>query len=93
LLLRILHAWGAKPLVITLPFDGLFYDFQGVSAKARAEYYTRLHVLGARYGAAVAAFDDHEYDRLFFTDVSHPSMKGWVYYDQALDAFYHDTLQ
>jgi D-alanine transfer protein len=92
LLLKALHEWGAQPLVISLPLDGLYYDYRGVSASARATYYAKLRAVGTRYGVPVVAFQDHEYDKFFFLDVAHPSMKGWLYYDQAMDAFFHGTL-
>ncbi len=92
LLLGVLHELGAQPLIITLPFNGLFFDYQGVSAAARGEYYRGLRNIGTKYGVPVVTFEDHEYDRVFFTDVSHPGMKGWLYYDQVLDQFYHGIL-
>ena len=93
LLLTELRGLGAKPLIVTTPWDGFFYDYRGVSAAARAQYYKMLAQVGQAYGVPVVSFGDHEYDKLFFLDVGHPSMKGWVYYDQALDAFYHGNLR
>lgn len=93
LLLRELRELGAEPLIVTAPWDGFYYDYRGVSAAARAQYYQRLEQIGHAYGVAVVSFSDHEYDKMFFLDVGHPSMKGWVNYDQALDAFYHGSLR
>jgi D-alanyl-lipoteichoic acid biosynthesis protein DltD len=93
LLLMELRELGAEPLIVTTPWDGFFYDYRGVSAAARAQYYEMLSQVGHAYGVSVVSFGDHEYDKLFFLDVGHPSMKGWVYYDQALDAFYHGNLR
>jgi len=93
LLLTALRELGAQPLIVISPFDGFFYDYRGVSAAARAQYYQRIDLVGQAYGAPVVTFEDHEYDKFFFLDVGHPSMKGWVYYDRALDAFYHGTIR
>jgi poly-D-alanine transfer protein DltD len=46
------------------------------------------------YGVPVLNFADHDRDSHFVQDASaHPSEMGWVYYDQALDAFFHDQLR
>jgi D-alanine transfer protein len=93
LLLRGLSELGAETLVLSQPLPGTYYDYIGVSAAARAEYYARLREVGATYGVAVVDFADHDSDVYFVTDPnSHLSRKGWTYYDRALDAFYHGTL-
>jgi D-alanine transfer protein len=91
LLLRALRELGAQPLILSLPAHGTYYEYRGVSAEARVSgYYTRLEALGRRYNVQVEDFADHDRDRGFHRDRwSHPSAKGWVYIDQALDAFYH----
>ncbi len=91
LLLRLLKERGARPLVLTPPLSAPFWDFAGVSPAARQVYYQRLRVLSVRYEVPILAFPEHEGDRYFVEDRgSHPSAKGWVYYDQVIDAFYHD---
>jgi poly-D-alanine transfer protein DltD len=38
-------------------------------------------------------FAEHDTDKYFLIDPwSHLSRKGWIYFDRALDAFYHDAL-
>jgi len=93
LLLRALRELHAQPLIVSLPIPGLFYDYMGVSAAARATYYRELESVGKRHGVPVVDFADHDQDTLFVVDRwSHPSGLGWVYYDQALDDFYHGRL-
>jgi D-alanine transfer protein len=93
LLLRGLSELGAQPLVISQPIPGIYYDYVGVSQQARMQYYSRLRALCAQYGVPVVDFKDHDDDQHFVTDPnSHLSRLGWVYYDQALDAFFHDTM-
>ncbi len=90
LLLRTLREVGADPLIIVAPVNGAYFDYLGVSPEARAALYQRLHAAAAPYGISVVTFEDHDEDRTFSIDpASHLSPKGWVYYDQALDAFYH----
>jgi DltD protein len=56
-------------------------------------YYQKLREVGARYHAAVVDFADHDADRSFCFDYKgHLSPSGWVYYAQALDRFFHETL-
>jgi D-alanine transfer protein len=93
LLLSGLAEMGAEPLVISQPIPGKYYDYIGISAAARSEYYSRLREVAATYGVPVVDFADHDNDIYFVTDPnSHLSRKGWTYYDQALDAFYHGSL-
>jgi D-alanine transfer protein len=93
LLLRGLSELGAQPLVISQPIPGIYYDYTGISQQARMQYYTRLRALCAQYGDPVVDFANHDEDQYFVTDPnSHLSRLGWAYYDQALDAFFHDTM-
>jgi D-alanine transfer protein len=93
LLCQTLNELGARALILSMPFDGKFLDYSGVSADARRQVYARLRDLTGRYGIRTVVLDDHETDPYFFYDEwSHLSPKGWVFYDQALDAFYHDAL-
>jgi D-alanine transfer protein len=94
ILLRGLSELGAETLLVSPPIPGRYYDTIGVSAAARSEYYARLRDLAATYDVAVVDFEDHDNDIYFVTDPnSHLSRKGWAYYDRALDAFYHGTLE
>jgi poly-D-alanine transfer protein DltD len=93
LLLRGLSEMGAEPLILSQPMAGTYYEYIGISAAARSEYYARLRAVAATYGVPVVDFADHDGDVYFVTDPnSHLSRKGWTYYDRALDAFYHGTL-
>jgi D-alanine transfer protein len=90
LLLRSLAAVHAQPLILSMPIAGDFYDHAGVSRLAREEYYARLRLLVHRYHFAVVEFEDHDEDQGFLIrHQSHITAKGWVYYDRALDNFFH----
>jgi poly-D-alanine transfer protein DltD len=91
LLLRGLRDLGAEPLILSAPMKGPYYDYWGVSAQARRAYYRKLRDLAQTYGAQMPDFSDHDLDRYFVVDYrSHLSPKGWAYYDQALDRFFHE---
>lgn len=91
LLLRTLQELHLKPLLLTMPYNGRFLEsFEGVARPALDVYPRRLHALAAKYGAEVEAFEDHVEDESFLVDPhDHLSKKGWMYYNQALDRFYH----
>ncbi len=90
LLLQALNAWQARPLLLVPPLPGAYYTYLGVSPESRARFYQRLADLGQRYGVEIDSFADHDQDRYFVEDRSgHPSPKGWIYLDEALDRFFH----
>jgi len=91
LLLHGLSDMGAKPLVISAPIPGAYYDFCGVPLSARLEYYRRIRALAAKYQMAEIDFADHDQDLYFAVDTeTHLSPKGWIYYAAAFDAFWRN---
>ena len=93
LLLRCLTVLRARPVILSMPLGGDFYDHAGVSRSARDDYYAKLRALTQRYHFPVAEFQDHDEDPFFLIrHQSHLTAKGWVYYDQVLDDFYHGRL-
>ena len=90
LLLRSLATVHARPLILSMPIAGDFYDYAGVSRLAREDYYAKLRALVHRYHFAVVEFEDHDEDPGFLIrHQSHLTAKGWVYYNRALDDFFH----
>src|SRR6266481_823953 len=90
LLLRALAAVHARPLILSMPIAGEFYDHAGVSRSARDDYYGKLRALVQRYHFTVVEFEDHDEDSAFLIrHQSHLTAKGWVYYNRALDNFFH----
>jgi len=93
LLLRCLATVHARPLVLSMPLGGDFYDHAGISRSARDEFYTKLRALVEQYHFPVLEFQEHDEDPAFLIKhQSHLTAKGWAYYDRALDDFYHDRL-
>lgn len=92
ILLRTLKELGAQPLVMSRPFNGAFWDTQGITAQDRSVYYDKLANLVQSFQFPLVEFRNHDEDRYFNIDsASHTSPKGWIYVDQALDAFYNGT--
>jgi D-alanine transfer protein len=93
LLLRALNELGARPLLLSMPIHGGWYDQCGVTYTARRAYYEKLRQTSARYHTPVVDFADHDADRSFCTDpMGHLSPGGLLYYNQVLDGFYHDAI-
>ena len=90
LLLRTLAKVHASPLLCTMPIAGDLYDQKGVSRSAREDYYVKLRALVQRYHFHLVEFKGHDEDPAFlYRHQSHLTAKGWIYYDRALDDFFH----
>jgi len=93
LLLRCLATVHARPLILSMPLGGDFYDHAGVSRSARNEFYRKLPALVEQYQFPVVEFEEHDEDAAFLIrHQSHLTAKGWAYYDRALDDFFHGRL-
>ena len=93
LLLRALAEVHARPLLLSMPMDGRFYDRQGYSRLARENYYEKMRALAQRYDFELIEFEDHDEDPTFL-DVQHTHLtqEGWLFYDRALDDFFHGRV-
>ncbi len=94
ILMEVLQAYGAKPLILTTPMNVRVWEALGVSEQAQNTYYTKLQDVIAPYGAQVMDFRQYGTYIYFSIDHgSHASRAGWVYIDQALNDFYHGQLR
>ncbi len=91
LLVEVLNELGVDALFISQPFNGLYRNLGGTTRRSRQVYYDKLAGTLAQGAVPLQDFNDHEEDRFFFNDANHPSAKAWIFYDQAIDAFYHRT--
>ena len=90
LLLRVLARVHARPLILSMPIGGNFYDHAGISRSAREDYYVKLQALVQRYHFPLVEFKGHDEDPAFLIrHESHLTAKGWIYYDRSLDDFFH----
>ena len=91
LLLRVFRELGAQPLLLSMPVEDIRLEVYGVSPAARTAYLRRLDETAARYDVALLDFREHEKDPAFLVDfLDHLSPQGWLYYNKALDDFYHE---
>jgi D-alanine transfer protein len=90
LLFRAVTELGAQPLILSMPIDNTRHDMRGVSRSARQVYYERMSQLAQRYHFPLIQFEDHDADPGFLiAHREHPTPQGWMYYDRALDDFFH----
>ncbi|MGE5214063.1 MAG: D-alanyl-lipoteichoic acid biosynthesis protein DltD [Nitrospirota bacterium] len=93
LLLRTLASVHARPLVLSMPIPGDLYDQRGVSRSAREDYYVKLRTLVQSYHFPLVEFKGHDEDPAFlYLQKSHLTAKGWIFYNRALDDFFHGRL-
>lgn len=94
LLLRLLRERGAHPLIFSMPLNAEFFDKRGITRTVRAVLYEKIEAAIAPYDVPFFGFFDHDGDRYFLKDTGgHPSRRGWVYYSEIMDRFYHDRLR
>jgi D-alanine transfer protein len=93
LLLRALAKVHARPLLLSMPMDGRFYDQQGYSRLVRENYYAKIRMLAQRYNFSLVEFEDHDEDPAFLdSQHTHLTQEGWVFYNRALDDFFHGRV-
>jgi D-alanine transfer protein len=93
LLLRTLTRVRARALILSMPIGGNFYDHAGISRSAREDYYTKLRALVQQYHFPLVEFEAHDEDPAFLIrHESHLTAKGWMYYNRALDDFFHGRI-
>ena len=90
LLFRTLAELKVEPLILSMPIDA--YAARGVSRSTRELYYDRMRELSARYHFPVIEFEQHDADpRFLIAHREHPTPRGWMVYDRALDDFFRKT--
>jgi D-alanine transfer protein len=93
LLLRVVRELHLDPLLLSMPMEYEHFERMGISAQAIDAYALRLRALADRYQVPIVDFADLGEDPRFFADhFGHPSAKGWIYFDRALDDFFHGRL-
>jgi len=90
LLFRTLAELKAEPLILSMPIDA--YAARGVSLSTRELYYDKMRELSARYHFPVIEFEQHDADpRFLVAHREHPTPRGWMVYDRALDDFFRKS--
>ncbi|BAE82013.1 D-alanine transfer protein [Desulfitobacterium sp. LBE] len=87
LLLSLCQELEIEPLFVSIPVNGLWYDYCGFPRQDRAQYYEKVKQLVTKAGYEFADFSDHEYDPYFLRDTMHLGWKGWVEVNEAILAY------
>lgn len=80
---------GAKPLFVSIPLNGKWYDYAEFDLEERQAYYDKMNDFLVDSGQSFIDFSNHEDDPYFLTDTLHIGWKGWVYLDHAMDDFWN----
>lgn len=86
--LHVCQDLGIRPLLVSLPVNGYWYDYTGFPKKERQIYYEKIRQVAKKYGAELADFADQEYTKYFFEDGVHIGKKGWVMINESIYRFY-----
>jgi D-alanine transfer protein len=93
LLMRTFQELGAKPLFLSMPVEDLRLDVYGAGPASREAFVQRLDGLADKFEFPLLDFREHQTDNDFLVDFSdHLSSEGWLYYNKALDDFYHGRI-
>ncbi len=90
LLLRTVDELRIDPLLVCIPPDATYFKEQGICRKTLHQFLHRLKEVSRHHNGQLVTFEDHLDDPAFFLDHhDHLSLKGWMYVNQAIDAFFH----
>ncbi len=89
LLMAGLHEMNMRPLVLCIPPNGVYLKHIGVTQETLLLFSAHIREIATRYGAQVEMFEDHiDDDRFCIDHRDHLSVKGWMYFNRAIDQFY-----
>lgn len=80
-----------KPMIIALPVNGYWFDYNGFPPKARAKYYSNIHRITEEYGVKMTDLSNQEFTKYFFKDGVHLGGKGWVTVNECIYHFYQEN--
>jgi D-alanine transfer protein len=92
LMLRVLKELHVRPVMLSMPPPVEFLGNLGVTPETVATYMDRVERMAQARRVPIDTFRDHFGDTAFLWDThDHLSIKGWMYFNRALDDFYHTT--
>jgi D-alanine transfer protein len=91
LLLELSKRKGLKPIFVSVPVHGKWYDYCGFPREDRQEYYKKVNDLIKSFDFQVVDLSNHEYEEYFLKDTMHLGWRGWIYIDKAINEYYHNN--
>ncbi len=93
LLLRTCEELGAKPLFLCMPIEDIRLEVYGLGKESRLAFVQRLQEMAGEFHYPMMLFREHESDPAFLFDFQdHLSGQGWLFYNKALDDFFHGRI-
>ena len=93
LLLRTCKELGANPLFLCMPLEDIRLEVYGLDKESRLGFVQRLEGMTDEFSYPLMLFREHESDPAFLYDFQdHLSGEGWLFYNKALDDFFHDRI-
>ena len=93
LLLRTCQELGAIPLFLCMPIEDIRLEVYGLGKESRLGFVERLQSMANEFHYPLMLFRDHEGDPAFLFDFQdHLSGQGWLFYNKALDDFFHGRI-
>jgi D-alanine transfer protein len=89
LLLDLCRSQDIKPLFVSVPVNGKWYDYCEFSKDDRNKYYKQVNTIVSSYGFDLLDLSSHEYEDYCLKDIMHLGWKGWIYIDKAIDQYYN----
>ena len=90
LLLRTARELDIRLLLICQPFNDDFWRLHGLTPRSSELFYRRLRAAVEPYQpTTLLTFPEAGTDPHWYVDSTHPTAKAWLFYDRALDTFYH----
>lgn len=80
-----------KPLIVSMPVNGLWYDWINFPAGEREIYYQKVRDLCQSKDVQMLDFSQKDYEPYFLKDVMHCGWKGWVYLDEGIYRYHLDN--
>lgn len=89
--LNVCKELDVEPLIVMLPVNGFWYDYNGLSITERDKYYNNIRKITTEFNVELADLSENEYTKYFFEDGVHLSGKGWVIVNETIYNFYNEA--
>ena len=91
LFLTVCYETGISPLIVSVPVNGIWYDWIGFPNEDRQAYYQKIRDVCQAHEVSMLDFSEKEFEHYFLKDIMHMGWKGWVYLDEAVYRYYLDN--
>lgn len=88
LFLKVCKETGVTPKIIMLPQNGYWYDYTGFPVKSRIVARDKVRNIAKENNVQFIDLYGESYEKYFFKDTVHPSAKGWIKIDEAINKSY-----